>query len=58
MEKRLSNTLNQLLSLPRETATVEFKSNWDYPEDIGNMFLRWQMPPHLNFTTVHGWCGV
>lgn len=33
--KRLLNTLNQLLSLPRETATVEFKSNWDHPEDIG-----------------------
>ena len=33
--KRLLNTLNQLLSLPRESATVEFKSNWDYPEDIG-----------------------
>ncbi len=27
--------LEQLLGMPREAATVEFKSNWDYPEDIG-----------------------
>lgn len=31
----LLNTLDQLRRLPREAATVEFKSNWDYPEDIG-----------------------
>lgn len=29
------NTLLSLLKLPREEGTVEFKSNWDVPEDIG-----------------------
>ncbi len=32
---RLMGILNQLLSLPREMATVEFKSNWDWSDDIG-----------------------
>lgn len=31
----LINTLQKLLSLPREQATVEFKLNLDKPEDIG-----------------------
>lgn len=31
----LLDTLERLRSLPREAATVEFKSNWDRPEDIG-----------------------
>lgn len=31
----LLNILEQLRGLPREAATVEFKSNWDKPEDIG-----------------------
>ena len=31
----LLNLLDQLLQLPREAATVEFKLNWDKPEDIG-----------------------
>lgn len=31
----LLSTLEQLCSLPREAATVEFKSNWDLPDDIG-----------------------
>ncbi|MFZ2540812.1 MAG: RNA-binding domain-containing protein [Gallionella sp.] len=31
----LLSKLEQLRSLPREAATVEFKSNWDHPEDIG-----------------------
>ena len=31
----LLDTLNRLLSLPREAATVEFKLNWDLPSDIG-----------------------
>lgn len=34
-QQALLETLERLLSLPREAATVEFKSNWDYPEDIG-----------------------
>ena len=31
----LLDTLNRLLSLPREAATVEFKLNWELPSDIG-----------------------
>lgn len=31
----LMNVLEQLRRLPREAATVEFKSNWDHAEDIG-----------------------
>ena len=31
----LLETLERLRRLPRETATVEFKSNWDRPSDIG-----------------------
>ena len=31
----LLNLLDQLRQLPREAATVEFKLNWDKPEDIG-----------------------
>ena len=31
----LLDTLNRLLGLPREAATVEFKLNWDLPSDIG-----------------------
>ena len=31
----LLNILDQLRRLPREAATVEFKLNWDKPEDIG-----------------------
>lgn len=31
----LLTVLEQLRHLPREAATVEFKSNWDRPEDIG-----------------------
>lgn len=31
----LLDTLSTLLRLPREPATVEFKSNLDDPEDIG-----------------------
>lgn len=31
----LLNVLEQLRRLPREAATVEFKSNWDHAEDIG-----------------------
>ena len=31
----LLNTLNQLCRLPHEAMTVEFKMNWDFPEDIG-----------------------
>ena len=31
----LLTTLDGLLGLGRESATVEFKSNWDKPEDIG-----------------------
>lgn len=34
-EKTLLNVLEGLLRLPREQATVEFKSNWDLAEDIG-----------------------
>ncbi|MEW6520600.1 MAG: RNA-binding domain-containing protein [Thermodesulfobacteriota bacterium] len=34
-KESLLNTLDQLCRLPREKATVEFKSNWDKPEDIG-----------------------
>jgi ATP-dependent DNA helicase RecG len=33
--KILLETLQQLLSLPQEGATVEFKSNWENPPDIG-----------------------
>jgi len=31
----LLNLLDQLRQLPREAATVEFKLNWDKPEDLG-----------------------
>ncbi|MDZ4759962.1 MAG: putative DNA binding domain-containing protein [Alphaproteobacteria bacterium] len=31
----LPGTLDQLLLLPRESESVEFKSNWDDPDDIG-----------------------
>jgi ATP-dependent DNA helicase RecG len=31
----LLETLERLRALPREAATVEFKSNWDQPADIG-----------------------
>lgn len=31
----LLDTLERLRALPREAATVEFKSNWDQPADIG-----------------------
>lgn len=31
----LLNLLDQFCSLPREQATVEFKSSWDFPQDIG-----------------------
>ncbi len=31
----LSSVLQSLLRLPREQATVEFKSNWEMPSDIG-----------------------
>jgi ATP-dependent DNA helicase RecG len=31
----LLSKLEQLRNLPRESATVEFKSNWNVPEDIG-----------------------
>lgn len=34
-QQAMLDTLERLRSLPREAATVEFKSNWDYPEDIG-----------------------
>lgn len=34
-QQALLDTLERLRSLPREAATVEFKSNWDRPEDIG-----------------------
>lgn len=32
---QLLGILEQLLRMPREKATAEFKSNWDYPPDIG-----------------------
>ena len=31
----LLNLLEQFRDLPREEATIEFKSSWDFPEDIG-----------------------
>lgn len=31
----LLDTVERLRRLPREAATVEFKTNWDQPEDIG-----------------------
>ena len=34
-EEALLAVLENLLSLPREQATVEFKSNWELPSDIG-----------------------
>lgn len=34
-QQAMLGTLERLRSLPREAATVEFKSSWDYPEDIG-----------------------
>ena len=34
-EKDLLKMLDQLCALPHEAATVEFKSNWAKPEDIG-----------------------
>lgn len=34
-EENLRNQLEKLLGLSREQATVEFKSNWDRPHDIG-----------------------